>query len=144
MDVNSVDNWDDDWENIEIPDLIVNLQDTIKNRERELKLLEERKMMEDAELVLAEDLFNKNQDKKQCKKIVIDDLEPVKFIKKDKPKEIKILQEKKRQELQEKQKEQSQKRKAKKMEVQRLKDIYGEADLDEYDERYGNIEDKYY
>lgn len=125
-------NWDDDWENIEIKDLIVNLQDTIKNKERELKMLEERKLMEEADLALVENLFNE-------KKISVKDLKPVKFVKKEKMKELNNVQQKKNHEQQ----EQSQKKKAKKQEQKRMKEIYGEAELDEYDEMYGDIEDKY-
>lgn len=144
MATNCVDDWEDDWENTEIPDLIVNLQETIKNKEREARLLEERKKMEDADLILSEELFDEEKRNKRTN----DNLalaEPIKFVKatKEKPKELKILQEKKRQEQQEKQKQQSQKQKEKKLQQKRLKDIYGEAELDEYDEMYGDIEDKY-
>jgi hypothetical protein len=82
--------WEDDWsydyETIEIPDLI---------RERQIKLLEERKLMEDAELVLTKDLFSEKP-----QKIVVD--EPIKFIKKDKTKELKMLLDNKKRELKEK------------------------------------------
>lgn len=144
MATNCVDDWEDDWENTEIPDLIVNLQDTIKNRERELKLLEERKRMEEADLALSEELFDEEKRNKRTN----DNLalaEPIKFVKakKDKPRQLQIEQDKRRQELQEKQKQQSQKQKEKKKQDKRLKDIYGEAELDEYDEMYGDIEDKY-
>lgn len=144
MTTNCVDDWEDDWENTEIPDLIVNLQDTIKNKERELKLLEERKRMEEADLALSEELFDEEKRNKRTN----DNLalaEPIKFVKakKEKPKQLQIEQEKRRQELQEKQKQQSQKQKEKKKQDKRLKDIYGEAELDEYDEMYGDIEDKY-
>lgn len=144
MATNCVDDWEDDWENTEIPDLIINLEETIKNRERELKLLEERKRMEEADLALSEELFDEEKRNKRTN----DNLalaEPIKFVKatKEKPKQLQIEQEKRRQELQEKQKQQSQKQKEKKKQDKRLKDIYGEAELDEYDEMYGDIEDKY-
>lgn len=144
MATNCVDDWEDDWENTEIPDLIVNLQETIKNKEREARLLEERKKMEDADLILSEELFDEEKRIKRTN----DNLalaEPIKFVKakKEKPKQLQIEQEKRRQELQEKQKQQSQKQKEKKKQDKRLKDIYGEAELDEYDEMYGDIEDKY-
>lgn len=138
MTSNCVENWDD-WENIDTPDLIINLEETIKNRERELKLLEERKKMEESDLALAEDLFNKNEDTI----LSIKDLEPVKFIKNDRSNEIKKLQEQKKYEMQEKQKRQSQKQKEMKKQHQRLKDIYGNSDIDEYDEMYCDIEDKF-
>jgi hypothetical protein len=138
------DDWEDDWENTEIPDLIVNLQETIKNRERQLKLLEEQKMMEEAELVLSEELFDEEKRNKRTNANLAL-AEPIKFVKtkKEKPKQLQIEQEKRRQELQEKQKQQSQKQKEKKKQDKRLKDIYGDAELDEYDEMYGDIEDRY-
>ena len=121
--------WEDDWENTEIPDLLVSIQ----NKERELKLLEERKLMEDAELVLAEELFQGEKAEKKVESFV-----PVKFVKKEKPKDLQILQEQKRKELQEKQKQQSQKQKEKKQ-----KELFGEAEFDKYDEMYGHIADQY-
>lgn len=139
---NCVDDWEDDWENTDIPDLIVNLQDKLKNRERELSLIEERKKMEEDDLALSEELFDEEKRNKRTNDTLAL-VEPVKFIKKEKPKELKNLQDKKKQELQEKQKEQSQKQKQKKQQDKRLKDIYGEADIDEFDEMYGDIEDKY-
>lgn len=128
--------YDDDWENAEIPDLLI----SIKNKEREIKLLEERKLMEEAELVLAEELFS---DKK-----INESLNSVELIKfneclKPRSKELKILQEKRRQQLEEKQKQQSIKQKAKKQQQKRQYELYGEANIDEYDEMYGYIEEKY-
>lgn len=104
-----------DWEDTEIPDLIVNLQKTIKNRERQLKLLEERKRMEEADLVLSEELFDEvKRNKRINANLAL--AEAIKFVKakKEKPKQLQIEQEKRRQELQEKQKQQSQKQKEKK------------------------------
>lgn len=128
--------WEDDWENTEIHDLIVNLEDTLKNKERELRLLAERKMMEEADLALTEDLFNQNEYKNVS-------LEPVKFIK-----NVKLNHEAKKiphqNKNQEYQKQESQRKKAKKLEQKRMKDLYGEAEVDKYDELYGDIEDKYY
>jgi hypothetical protein len=130
--------WEDDWENTEIPDLLVSIQ----NKERELKLLEERKLMEDADLALAEELFHGelekiNESKKQ------ESFVPVKLDKKEKPKNLQILQEQKRKELQEKQKQQSQKQKEKKQKEKKQKELFGEAEFDEYEEMYGHIEDQY-
>lgn len=115
MATNYVDDWKDDWE---IPDLIVtslqNLQDTIKNRERELKLLEERKRMEKDDLALSEELFDEEKRNKRTNNNLAL-AEPIKFVKatKEKPKQLQIEQEKRHQELQEKQKQQSQKQKEK-------------------------------
>jgi hypothetical protein len=130
--------WEDDWENTEIPDLLVSIQ----NKERELKLLEERKIMEDADLALAEELFHGEQEKiNESKKE--ESFVPVKFVKKEKPKELKILQEQKRKELQEKQRQESQKQKQKKIQKKKQEELFGEAEFDEYDDMYGHIEDKY-
>ena len=128
--------WEDDWENT-IPDLLVSIQ----NKERELKLLEERKLMEDADLALAEELFNDEQEKnnESKKQELFVPVNPVK----EKPNDLKILQEQKRKELQEKQKQQSQKQKEKKHKEKKHKELFGEAEFDEYDEMYGNIEDQY-
>lgn len=80
--------WEDDWsydyENIEIPDLIT---------ERQIKLLEERKLMEDAELVLTKDLFSEKPQK------IVD--EPIKF----KTKELKMMLDNKKRVLKEKHKQ---------------------------------------
>lgn len=126
--------WEDDWENTEIPDLLVSIQ----NKERELKLLEERKLMEDADLALAEELFHGEQAQKKVESFV-----PVKLDKKEKPKSLQMLQEQKRKELQEKQKQQSQKQKEKKQQQKKHKELFGEAEFDEYEEMYGHIEDQY-
>jgi hypothetical protein len=134
--------WEDDWENNNIPDLLVSIQ----NKERELKLIEERKLMEDADLALAEELFNDEQEKKnESKKQEL--FVPVKPVNekpvKEKPKGLQILQEQKRQELREKQKQQSQKQKEKKQKEKKHKELFGEAEIDEYEEMYGYIEDQY-
>ena len=52
---------EDDWENIEIPDLYI----LIKNKEKEQRLLEERKLVEDADAELTEDLFSRQNINKQ-------------------------------------------------------------------------------
>lgn len=141
MELNYLDNWDDDWENNDTPEFFINLQETIKNRERELKLLEERRLVEESDQSLADDLFN-NTDKE---KISINQSIPVVpiRIKKEKPKDIKLIQEKKKHELEQKQRQQSQNLKEKKQLANRIKDTFGESDMDKYYEKYGYIEDKY-
>lgn len=132
---NCDESWEDDWENIEVPDLQVSFE----NKQRELKLLEERRLMEEADLALAEELFVEQT--KKCN----DDLallEPIKFFK-EKPKQLQIEQEKRRQELRERQKQQAHQEREKKKEQKKYKELYGEAELDEYDEMYGDLEDKY-
>ena len=58
---------DDDWQNIEIPDELIdfpetNKNKTIKNKEKELKELEERKLVEASELPLINELFTTRTD----------------------------------------------------------------------------------
>jgi hypothetical protein len=48
---------DDDWQNIEIPDELIDFPETIKNKEKELKELEDRKLVEESELPLLNELF---------------------------------------------------------------------------------------
>ena len=133
--------WEDDWENTVIPDLLVSIQ----NKERELKLLEERKLVEEADLALSEELFNDKQTLTGIKQIAepkVSVLGP-KVIKKEKPKELIALQETRRRELEEKQKAESQRKKQQKEQQKKHKELYGEAEYDEYDEMYGHIEDQY-
>jgi cbb3-type cytochrome oxidase cytochrome c subunit len=135
MEDNWEDNWENDWENEKIPDLLTSL----KNKERELKLLEERKLVEDSDMALSEELFNgEKETNNEYKKV--ESITTVKLIKKEKSKD---LQEKKRNELQEKQKQQAQKEKQRKQQEKKLRELYGEAELDEYDEKYGYIEEQY-
>lgn len=143
------DDLEDDWENIKIPDLIINYQETVKNKEREKRLLEERKMMEEADLALTNELFdetkkqiNEKNDNQYIDRLNLDKIKIVKLTK-EKPEELKMLQIKKRNELIEKQKLLSQKIREKKQQQQKFKELYGEAEVDIYTEMYGGIEDKY-
>lgn len=133
--VDEVENWEDDWENTDLLDLQISL----KNRERELQLIEERKKMEEADLALAEELFVE-QEKKYNNDLAL--VEPIKFVK-EKPKQLQIEQEKRRQELREKQKQQTQLQRDKKKQAKYIRETFGEAELDEYDEMFGDLEDKY-
>lgn len=123
--------WDDE---LNVQDLV----ETIKNRERELKLLEDRKKMEDDDLVLTESLFNgENGSKIADSKLSVS--EPIRFItdlNDSRIREIKILKTKRQKELREREKE-------KRLRDNRKREIYGEASIDEYDEIYGSIADKY-
>jgi len=120
--INSCEIEEDNWENAIIPDF------------REKKLIEERKKVEEADNILTEELFfgKKLEYKGDDNKLV--------YLEKEKPKCI----ENRREKLIENQKQKSEFIKKKKMEQQRFKDIYGEAELDEYYELYGSIQDKYY
>lgn len=130
----SINDWeDDDWETNDVPDLLVSLQ----NKEDELKKLAERRMVEDADLELSEDLFSEN------KKSVLNDF-PKEQLTKEKEKEKKpSFKNKKNIELQDKQKEKAQQKRLKKQQAQQHKELYGDAELDEYDELYGDIEELY-
>jgi hypothetical protein len=132
------DTWEyDDWETTELPDLEI----SIKNKERELKLLEERKLVEDADLVLAEELFSEKQ-----QHVDLALLEPVKICKQPVTKQEKQKKQeaiKRQKEITEIQKAQSQKKREQKQKEKRHKELYGEAEADEYEEKYGYIEDQY-
>ena len=100
---NDFDNLEEDWENIEIPDLIINFQETVKNKEREKRLLEERKMMEEADLALTNELFdeikeqindNQTKDRLNLDRLNLDKIKIVKLTK-EKPEELKMLKIKK-------------------------------------------------
>jgi hypothetical protein len=129
-----MEDWEEEsWENVVIPDLLV----SIENKEREKRLLDERKLVEDADAELTEDLFaNGPKEIKVQKPHNI--LKPI--AKKEKPVE---LIEKRQKELREKQIEEAKKKKEQKARKMRLKETYGEAEDDVYDDMYGDIEDKY-
>ena len=120
---------DDDWENAIIPDLI---------SERERKLIEERKKVEEADAELSKELFS---DLKKIKYNVNDNIynKPVILEKKDKPKCL----ENRREKLIENQKQKSELIKKMKIEKNRMYEVYGDTELDEYEELYGSIQDKY-
>ena len=122
---------EDDWENIEIPDLYI----LIKNKEKEQRLLEERKLVEDADAELTEDLFSRQNINKQ-KNINLTPIPTTQIQLKKKPTEF---LEKRQQELKKTQIEESQKKREKNTNNMRLKEIYGEAEDDIYDD----IADKY-
>ena len=122
---------EDDWENIEIPDLYI----LIKNKEKEQRLLEERKLVEDADAELTEDLFSGQNINKQ-KNINLTPIPTTQIQVKKKPTEF---LEKRQQELKKTQIEESQKKREKNTNNMRLKEIYGEAEDDIYDD----IADKY-
>lgn len=119
---------DDDWENVKIPVLI---------SERERKILEERQKVEEADSILSQELFLSGEKKeyKMDDEITINK----KQVNLQKPKCL----ENRRQKLIENQKQKSELLKRKKAEQLRLKEIYGDTDLDEYDELYGSIQDNY-
>ena len=143
----------DDWETVNIPNLIIN------NEQEKIKLAE-RKLVEEADAILAKELFldkkleeetNKletNKPKEPSKLESNKQKEPSKLEtnKQNKQKEstIDMLERKNRRKKHvEMQRQESEKIKKQKEERLRQKELYGEADVDEYDEKYGGIEDRY-
>lgn len=116
-----IENWED-WELNDIPKLSYNKE--------QLKILEERKMIEDSEIELISDLvYEKKMKINICEK---------KSERKDK-----YESEKRKKELQEKQKKDSLIKKQKRQNDIIHNEKYGSSKLDMYDEMYGCIEDKY-
>ena len=147
----SKDDDNDDWETVNIPNLIIN------NEQEKIKL-EERKLVEEADAILAKELFldkkleeERNKLKEESNKLKEESnkqKEPSKLEtnKQNKQKEstIDMLERKNRRKKHvEMQRQEAQKIKKQKEERLRQKELYGEADVDEYDEKYGGIEDRY-
>jgi len=127
--------WEDDWENTIIPDLMIpDLMVSIESREHERKMLEERKKMEEADAALTEAMFSSEKKEQTNSEYYF---KPI--IKREKPKDF----EKRKIELMEKQRQLAQKKREEKAQNIRLIEIYGEAEIDKYDEIYGNIANKY-
>ena len=127
---------DDDWENISITDLL-------DNKERERNLLEQRKLVEDADIKLSEELFSVEPGPREIKVI----LERPILIKKKTKKKNKEFLEKRQEEIRKKQIEASQKKREQNEYQIRAKEIYGEAINYNYNDNDNNhfisIEDKY-
>lgn len=126
------DNWED-WENEDfiIPDLVITNQE-------QLKRLEERKLVEEADLENARDLFMKEEDL-SIRELRIQetnnlyknnaiDIKPEKKISNQKINEQKL-------------KEQSKILKEQKAKKEKAKDLYGES---QYNDEYSEYEDKFY
>jgi len=123
---------DDDWENISITDLL-------DNKERERNLLEQRKLVEDADIKLSEELFSVEPGPREIKVILE---KPISIKKKTKKKNKEFL-EKRQEEIRKKQIEASQKKREQNEYQIRAKEIYGEAIDDNDNNHYISIEDKY-
>ena len=123
---------DDDWENISITDLL-------DNKERERNLLEQRKLVEDADIKLSEELFSVEPDPREIKVILE---KPISIKKKTKKKNKEFL-EKRQEEIRKKQIEASQKKREQNEYQIRAKEIYGEAINYNDNNHYISIEDKY-
>ena len=123
---------EDDWENISITDLL-------DNKERERNLLEQRKLVEDADIKLSEELFSVEQEPREIKVILE---KPISIKKKTKKKNKEFL-EKRQEEIRKKQIEASQKKREQNEYQIRAKEIYGEAINYNDNNHYISIEDKY-
>jgi Zn-dependent metalloprotease len=133
---NDNDNDNDDWETVDIPNLIIN--------EKEKNILEERKLVEEADAVLAKELCLEMTEIKVIEPS--NKLEPSKKQEPSKKKEstIDLLERENRRKKQvERQRREAEKIRKKKEEKLRQKELYGEEDVDEYDEKYGGIADRY-
>lgn len=125
--------WEDDWEKIEIPDLLKN-----ENDAKRQKILEERKLMDEAEIGLADELFN------ETKPIISSQNSSIKQIQNiEKEKDRKLKQEQRRKEQENKQRMNSQIQREKREKQKRERELFGEAEVDEIYENYGYIADKY-
>jgi hypothetical protein len=140
----SDDDWsdNDDWETVAIPNLIV-------PNEKEQKILDERKIVEEADTVLAKELFlekpNINLETKnlETKNLETKNLEISRKEEKKINKADMLERENRRKKQVERQRMEAEKIRKKKEEKLRQKELYGEADIDEYDEKYGGIADRY-
>jgi hypothetical protein len=133
----------DDWETVDIPNLIVN--------EKEKKILDERKIVEEADAILAKELFLEKPDiniettnELETNKLETNKLETTNKLEEKKINKADMLERENRRKKQvEKQRREAEKIRKKKEEKLRQKELYGEADVDEYDEKYGGIADRY-
>ena len=125
-----VDDWED-WEDVEIDNIIVPF--TISDiNSKEVKQLEERKLVEEADNALSKELFGTEADL-QSEKMGLEDIKVVA------PQKIKLSKQK---ENEQKQKEFSKKVKELKIKQKRFTELYGESNnnykYDEYDDKYHN------
>ena len=125
---------EDDWENISITDLL-------DNKERERNLLEQRKLVEDADIKLSEELFSDDPNPREIKVILE---RPIHIsIKNKTKKKNKEFLEKRQEEIRKKQIEASQKKREQNEYQIRAKEIYGEAINYNDNNHFISIEDKY-
>ena len=127
------------WEDDDF-DVVALINEQVNN---EQKQLEERKLVEEADVKLSEELFSTNKIRlspiQQPIKIQTSTIYQTNKISLS-PIQIKTQIKTRKQELEE---EQRLKQKQKKQEKKRLTETFGEADIDVYDELYGDIADRY-
>ncbi len=125
------DDWDWEDETHEVPNL---LEIESEMDEKRKQMLLERQLVEESDAVLVEDLFGSN--KVVEKKLIEQPKKP------HVEQKVKHFQRKK--EFQDKKALEIRKEiKKKKDEKKRQEELYGDAELDEYDEKYGDIEEMY-
>lgn len=125
---------EDDWENIVVSDLL---------SEREKKLLEERRKVEESDTDLSKDLFSHDYQgsgspllftKEKPRTIEIENTRTIEIENpRTRPKVSQIKN----------QSQQQQNIKQKKIQNKRISEIFGESNIDCHYELYGHIEDKY-
>lgn len=123
---------EDDWDSISWDNVVTQIN------EKQLQLLEERKLMEETELDLTKQLFDETFELLQKQNELC-----IKPIDNHNHNQNKYINNKHEKHI-EKQKLDSKLLKDKKMELKRQQDIYGTSEADYYDETYGYIEDEYY
>lgn len=125
---------EDDWENLDLSDLLV----VNEKRELDLKRIEERKIVEEEDNVLTEELFSvmksSSNNTFRTNKIMIYP---------EKKQKLALIHEDRKEKLREKQKQVSKQLREIKERKKRSEELYGEATRDHYYEQYGNISDKY-
>ena len=118
---------DDDWESVDIDNLLVCINAEAK--ECTQKLLEARRLEEEADLALSDELFNDTP-----KPLITQPIKPIK----EKQTQKKITNEKQKQKQQEKlNKEQ----KEQKLRAKKHEEIFGEGKIDIYEDIYGHLYD---
>ena len=159
----------DDWENTVIPEL--NNEKSIENKKIEEKKIEERKKVEESDIEVSRDLFTEDINKIETKDTEVKNetlmskvMSTIKvrinnnkykikntnnLIKYEDYKNNECMEQKRikyeceKQKMLEKQKEKERIEKINKEKKKRHKEIYGEGSVDEYDEMYGYLVDKY-
>lgn len=127
----------DDWEDWEHEDFIIPVL-SVPNEEQ-LKRLEERKLVEESDNILAKDLFS--NDEENLKKLEKNNI-CKQFQRTEKKAPIKIVVNKQH-EHEEKQKALSKQIKEDKLRKERERELYGEAHEDDAYAKYEDYEDKY-
>lgn len=128
------DSWED-WENEDFDVVVLNIP-----TQEQLKRLEEQKLVEESDNVLASDLFNNDIKKQDLTYEQLKQSEPIKNIQLPANKNKPSKKTDKQKENEQKQKELSKKLKEEKARREKERELFGYA---EYDDEYADYEDKY-